>query len=64
MGNTWGGARAGAGRKKGGDTAQFGCRLKVETKQYLQSEAERAGITVTEVLEKIINTFREEYKEG
>lgn len=59
--NTWGGARAGAGRKKGEETVQFGCRLKVETKQFLQDQAAAAGITVTEALETIIQIFRDEH---
>lgn len=60
--NTWGGTRPGAGRKKGEETVQFGCRLKVETKRFLQDQAAQAGITVTEVLETIIQIFRDEYK--
>ena len=60
--NTWGGARAGAGRKKGEETVYFGCRLKVETKQFLQDQAAQAGITVTEALETIIQIFRDEHK--
>lgn len=59
---TWGGSRAGAGRKKGEDTVPFGCRLKVETKQFLQDQAASAGITVTEALETIIQIFRDEHK--
>lgn len=62
--NTWGGARAGAGRKKGEETTLFSCRMKVETKEYLKREAEKAGITVTECLETIIQIFRDEHKEG
>lgn len=61
--NTWGGARAGAGRKKGADTIPFSCRLKTDTKAYLQEEADKAGITVTECLETIIQIFRDEHKE-
>ena len=64
MVRTWGGARAGAGRKKGADTIPFSCRLKANTKQYLQEEADKAGITVTECLETIIQIFRDEHKEG
>lgn len=60
--NTHGGARPGAGRKKGEETVQFGCRLKVETKQFLQDQAAQAGITVTEVLETIIQIFKDEHK--
>lgn len=58
----WGGARPGAGRKKGKETVPFGCRLKVETKQFLQDQAAAAGITVTEALETIIQIFRDEHK--
>ncbi|MBR5184045.1 MAG: hypothetical protein IKW15_06215 [Bacteroidales bacterium] len=60
--NTWGGTRPGAGRKKGEETVTFGCRLKVETKQFLQDQAAAAGITVTEALETIIQIFRDEHK--
>lgn len=60
MQNTWGGARPGAGRKKGSERATFCCRLKVENKEYLQHQAKEQGITVTEVLETMI----EKYKEG
>ena len=59
---TWGGTRPGAGRKKGEETVQFGCRLKVETKQFLQDQAAAAGITVTEALETIIQIFRDEHR--
>ncbi len=62
--NTWGGARQGAGRKKSADTIPFSCRLKKETKQYLQEEADKAGISVTQCLETIIQIFRDEHKEG
>ena len=62
MGYQHGGSRPGAGRKKGEETVQFGCRLKVETKQFLQDQAAAAGITVTEVLETIIQIFRDEHK--
>lgn len=41
-------------------TVDFNCRLKVETKQFLQDQAAAAGITVTEVLEIIIQIFRDE----
>ena len=36
--------------------------LKQETVQYLQDQAAQAGITVTEVLEIIIQIFRDEHK--
>lgn len=42
-------------------TVDFNCRLKVETKQFLQDQAAAAGITVTEVLETIIQIFRDEH---
>lgn len=63
--NTWGGARAGAGRKpmREGQRVTFSCRLKTDTKAYLQEEADKAGITVTECLETIIQIFRDEHKE-
>ncbi|MBQ5593259.1 MAG: hypothetical protein IIU76_01605 [Bacteroidales bacterium] len=38
--------------------------IKAETKAYLQEEADKAGITVTECLETIIQIFRDEHKEG
>lgn len=57
---THGGLRPGAGRKKVKETVPFGCRMKVETKQFLQEQAAQAGITVTEVLETIIHFFREQ----
>lgn len=60
--NTHGGIRPGAGRKKGEETVPFGCRLKVETRQFLQDQAAQAGITVTEALEIIIQIFRDEHK--
>lgn len=44
-------------------TVDFSCRLKVETKQFLQDQAAQAGITVTEVLETIIQIFRDEHKQ-
>lgn len=44
------------------DTIEFSCRLKVETKQFLQDQAASAGITVTEALETIIQIFRDEHK--
>lgn len=43
-------------------TVDFSCRLKVETKQFLQDQAAQAGITVTEVLETIIQIFKDEHK--
>lgn len=43
-------------------TVDFNCRLKVETKQFLQDQAAAAGITVTEALETIIQIFRDEHK--
>ena len=43
-------------------TVDFNCRLKVETKQFLQDQATAAGITVTEALETIIQIFRDEHK--
>lgn len=52
-----GGLRVGAGRKKGVETENFGCRMKVENKRYLQQKAAETGLTVTEVLETIIETF-------
>lgn len=42
-------------------TVDFNCRLKVETEQFLQDQAAQAGITVTEVLETIIQIFRDEH---
>ena len=62
--NTWGGARQGAGRKPK-DTAQrvtFSCRLKAENKEYLYQQANETGLTATEVLETIIETFKDEHK--
>ena len=43
-------------------TVDFNCRLKVKTKQFLQDQASQAGITETEVLETIIQIFRDEHK--
>lgn len=57
-----GGAREGAGRKKKEPYEQFGCRMKVENKRYLQQRAQETGLTVTEVLEMIIETFIDEHK--
>lgn len=57
-----GGARQGAGRKKKADTVQCGFRLKVETREYLEQEAEKAGITITEIIETIIQIFRDEHR--
>jgi predicted DNA-binding protein len=59
---TWGGARPGAGRKKGAETENLCCRIKVENKHYLQQRAKETGLTVTEVLEAIIETFIDEHK--
>lgn len=39
-----------------------GIQLKEETKQFLQEQAARAGITVAEALEIIIQIFRDEHK--
>lgn len=62
MQHTWGGARPGAGRKKGSERATFCCRLKVENKEYLQQQAKEQGITATEFLEMIVETFKEIHK--
>ena len=62
--NTWGGARQGAGRKpmKDGQRVTFSCRLKAENKEYLYQQANETGLTATEVLETIIETFKDEHK--
>lgn len=60
----WGGARQGAGRKKGAATETFACRMKVENKAYLMQKAKETGLTATEVLEAIIESFRDEHKES
>lgn len=64
--NTWGGARQGAGRKpmKQGQKVTFSCRLKVETKEYIYQRAKETGLTATEVLETIIEIFKDEHKEN
>ena len=59
MVNTWGGSRPGAGRKKKAETEAFGCRLKIENKRYLQQRAQDTGMTITQVLEEIIEKARE-----
>lgn len=59
---THGGAREGAGRKKREPYEQFGCRMKIENKRFLQKRAKETGLTVTEVLEMIIETFMDENK--
>lgn len=56
---THGGIRPGAGRKSKGQTEAFGCRMKVENKGYLKKLAEDRGVTVTEVLEDIIEKHKE-----
>lgn len=64
--NTWGGARQGAGRKpmKEGQRVTFSCRLKAENKEYLYQQANETGLTATEVLEAIIETFRDNHRES
>lgn len=64
--NTWGGARQGAGRKPKteGQKVTFSCRMKVENKEYLYKKANETGLTATEVLEAIIETFRDDNKES
>lgn len=57
---TWGGSRPGAGRKKGAETENLCCRIKVNNKRYLQQRAKETGLTVTEVLETIIESFIDE----
>ena len=54
-----GGVRPGAGRKSKGQTEAFGCRMKVENKEYLKKLAAERGITATEVLETIIERYKE-----
>lgn len=56
---THGGIRPGAGRKSKGQTETFGCRMKVENKEYLKKLAQDRGVTVTEVLEDIIERHKE-----
>lgn len=58
----WGGARPGAGRKKGAERETFGCRMKVENKRFLQQRAAETGLTVTEVLDTIIESFIDDHK--
>lgn len=60
--NTHGGARPGAGRKKSGRNAALSCTIKPENKEYLEQRAKETGLTVTEVLEAIIETFIDEHK--
>ena len=66
MANNWGGARQGAGRKpmSEGQKVTFSCRLKPENKEYLYQRAEQTGLTATEVLETIIEIFKDNHKEG
>lgn len=66
MQNTWGGARQGAGRKPKveGQRVTFSCRLKAETREYLYQQAQQTGLTATEVLETIIETFKDDHKES
>ena len=63
---SWGGARQGAGRKpmREGQRVTFSCRLKVETREYLYQQAKETGLTATEVLETIIETFKDDHKES
>lgn len=59
---TWGGARPGAGRKKSERNAALSCKIKPENKGYLEQRAKETGLTVTEVLEAIIETFIDDHK--
>lgn len=52
-----GGCRIGAGRKSKGQTEAFGCRMKKEHKEYLKKMSMERGVTITEVLESIIDLF-------
>ena len=60
--NTHGGARPGAGRKKSGRSATLSFTIKPENKEYLEQRAKKTGLTVTEVLETIIELFIDEHK--
>lgn len=62
MERTWGGFRPGAGRKKSGRNAALSCTIKPENKKFLEQRAKETGLTVTEVLEMIIETFIDEHK--
>lgn len=57
-----GGARTGAGRKRGGRSVTLSITIKPENKGYLEQRAKETGLTVTEVLEAIIETFIDEHK--
>lgn len=57
-----GGARPGAGRKKSGRSATLSFTIKPENKEYLEKRAKETGLTVTEVLETIIEMFIDNHK--
>lgn len=60
--NTHGGVRDGAGRKRSGRSATLSITIKPENKEYLEQRAKETGLTVTEVLEAIIETFIDDHK--
>lgn len=62
MGYQHGGSRPGAGRKRGGRSATLSITIKPENKEYLEQRAKETGLTVTEVLEAIIETFIDDHK--
>lgn len=60
--NNWGGQREGSGRKSKGESPriQFSCLISKENKSYICQRAKETGLSNSDVINTIIDIFRDE----
>lgn len=61
-----GGAREGSGRKCKGKSprVQLSCLVKPEIKEYIQIRAKEAGLSNSDIVNRIVEYFIDEHKKG